>query len=311
MKFFNKYHKGERQVQEFVGETRQAEFNGQAISNSIIEGALKFISEQEYVVVSTTNDQKNVWTSILSGDRGFMTAPNPKTILIEKDKSDIDNNDYFWRTIQKNKKIGMLIIELASRRRIRVNGTISKLDSRYVKINVNEAYPNCMKYIQRRHIVNRQKWNETINTEISKGIALNQLQQELIKKSDTFFIGTANPKGHLDTSHRGGQPGFVDLIDDKTIRVPDYKGNSMFNTFGNLMLNDHAGVVFWDFDNGKVLQMTGKAKIHWDNPGTEKVTTGTGRFWEFTLEKWKEQKLGRELTWEFLDYSPHNPDTKT
>ena len=53
--------------------------------------------------------------------------------------------------------------------------------------------------------------------------------------------------------------------------------------------------------------MTGTAEIHWDNPGTEETTTGTNRFWEFTVDKWIEQKIGRDFTWEFLDYSPHNP----
>ena len=307
MKLFTKYHKGERQAQELAKETRQAEFNGQAISNSIIEGALKFISEQEYVVVSIEDSDKNIWISVLSGDRGFITAPNPKTVLIEINKVDINQDEVFWKTIEKNKKVGMLIIELASRRRIRINGTISKLDNEYLELKVTEAYPNCMKYIQRRHIVKRQEWSDKKNTEGKKGLVLSQFHKELIKKSDTFFIGSANPKGYLDASHRGGNPGFVEFVNETAIRIPDYKGNSMFNTFGNLILNDHAGVVFWDFEKGALLQMTGKAKISWENPGTEITTAGTGRFWEFEIEKWIEHRIGREFSWEFLDYSPHNP----
>jgi predicted pyridoxine 5'-phosphate oxidase superfamily flavin-nucleotide-binding protein len=167
-----------------------------------------------------------------------------------------------------------------------------------------------MKYIQRRHIVNRQASNNSNLDRVRVGSTLDESQQEVIRRSDTFFIGSANPKGYLDASHRGGNPGFVELVDDKTIRIPDYKGNSMFNTFGNLMLNENAGVVFWDFEQGKILQMTGKVKIYWDNPGTEQVTTGTKRFWEFTLEKWVEQKIGRNFKWEFLDYSPHNAAIK-
>ena len=307
MKFFSKYHKGEQLVQELVGETRQAEFNGQAISTSIIEGALNFIAEQEYVAVSITDDQNNVWVSVLSGDRGFMTAPDSKTVLIEKDKTDIKANDIFWNTLQKNKKIGMLIIELANRRRIRINGMVSSFENNIVQIKVYESYPNCMKYIQRRHIVNRKKRSTENFEQVSTGIILNQSQKTVIRTADTFFIGSANPKGNLDVSHRGGDPGFIEIVDDKTLRIPDYKGNSMFNTFGNFLLNEYAGVVFWDFEQGKLLQMTGKAKIYWDNPGTEKETAGTGRYWEFEVDKWMEQEIGRDFTWEFLDYSPHNP----
>ena len=309
MKIFSKYHKGELLAQELAGETRQAEFNGQAISNSIIEGALHFITEQEYVIVSIVDDQNNIWTSVLSGERGFINAPDPKTVLINKAVTDINEKDIFWKTLIKNKKIGMLVIELASRRRIRINGVVSHLDQNIVQIKVLEAYPNCMKYIQRRHIVERKSWSNDNIEDITYGTTLNSYQKDLIRSSDTFFIGSANTKGNLDVSHRGGNPGFVELVDDNTIRIPDYKGNSMFNTFGNFMLNDHAAALFWDFESGKLLQMFGTAKIHWDNPGTEKETAGTERYWEFTFTKWMEQKIGRDFTWEFLDYSPHNPIT--
>ena len=310
MKLFSKYHKGELQVQELVGEKRQAEFNGQAIDTFIIDGAIQFITEQEYAVINVEGENKQIWASVITGERGFMNARTSKHISINLQLTDINENDVFWKNIQKNKKVGMLIIELASRRRLRVNGVISTINDDIIEISVKESYPNCMKYIQRRHIVNRQLWDDENINEIRTGFVLDEPQQEAIRKSDTFFIGSANPKGYLDASHRGGNPGFVQLIDNKTIRIPDYKGNSMFNTFGNLILNENAGVVFWDFENGIILQMTGKASIHWDNPGTEKVTTGTKRFWEFTLDQWIEQKTGREFTWEFLDYSPHNPSTE-
>lgn len=309
MNLFSKYHKGERLVQELAGETRQAEFNGQAITKSIIDGALKFVSEQEYAIVSITDDQDNVWASVLSGDRGFLNATDPKTILIDTNAVDIDQSDIFWKIVKKNKHIGMLIIELASRRRLRVNGVVADFDNNTVKIKVLESYPNCMKYIQRRQIVNRRKWSTENIDEVSTGITLNQPQKSLIKKADTFFIGSANPKEYLDVSHRGGNPGFIEIADDKTLRIPDYQGNSMFNTFGNFLLNDNAGIVFWDFEQGKLLQMTGTALIHWKNMGAEEKTVGTGRYWEFKIEQWIERKTGRDFSWEFLDYSPHNLNT--
>ena len=122
MKLFNKYHKGELQVQELVGETRQAEFNGQAIDTSIISGAIQFISEQEYVVVNVEDENKHVWASVITGERGFMSARTSKYIRINLQITDVNENDVFWKNIEKNKKVGMLIIELASRRRLRVNG---------------------------------------------------------------------------------------------------------------------------------------------------------------------------------------------
>ena len=309
MKLFSKYHSGERLAQEYAGETTQAEFNGQAIEKFIIDGAINFISEQEYAIVSITDDADNVWASVLSGDRGFLNAIDPKNILIDINAVDIGENDVFWTVVEKNKKIGMLIIELDSRRRLRINGTVSHVDNNSVHIKVQESYPNCMKYIQRRHIVERSSWTSDFQNKFSTGNTLSEPQKSLIRNADTFFIGTANPKGNLDVSHRGGNPGFVEFVDDKTLRIPDYQGNSMFNTFGNLLVNNHAGVVFWDFDKGIALQMTGTARIYWNQPTNEEKITSTGRFWEFEIKEWNERKIGRDFTWEFLDYSPHNPKT--
>ena len=308
MKLFSKYHSGERLAQEYAGETTQAEFNGQAIEKFIIDGAIKFISEQEYAIVSITDDADNVWVSVLSGDRGFLNPKDPKSVVIDTNAVDIDENDIFWTIVEKNKKVGMLIIEMASRRRLRINGTVSYVDNNSVRIKVQESYPNCMKYIQRRQVVERANWNIDSHNKSVNGNALSKEHKVLIRNADTFFIGTANPKGNLDVSHRGGNPGFVEIVDEKTLRIPDYNGNSMFNTFGNLLVNDHAGVVFWDFDHGVVLQMIGTARIHWNQFQNSQNDSETGRFWEFEIKQWNEKKVGRNFSWEFLDYSLHNPE---
>ncbi len=83
MKLFSKYHKGELQVQELVGEKKQAEFNGQAIDTFIIDGAIQFISEQEYVVFSLEDENKKIYTSVITGERGFISARNRKCISID------------------------------------------------------------------------------------------------------------------------------------------------------------------------------------------------------------------------------------
>ena len=304
MKFLSKYHKGEKLAQELAGERRQADFNGQAITNSIIEGALSFISEQEYVIASITDDDSNVWASVLSGERGFIQALDPKSIVIHRKNVASDKHDPIASHLEKGKKIGLLIIELASRRRLRVNGNISNITNEEINIRVEQAYPNCMKYIQRRHIVKRESWLRT-SENTKGGKALGQMQKDIITNADTFFIGSVHPNGNLDVSHRGGNPGFVQLMNDKTFRVPDYKGNSMFNTFGNLLLHNKAGIAFWNFNNGQLLHLIGSVHIVWDD--TDKNISDTGRYWEFQIEQWSESLVGRNFTWEFLDYSPHNP----
>lgn len=304
MKFLSKYHKGEKLAQELANERRQADFNGQAISNEIIEGALSFISEQEYVVTGITDDDANVWVSVLSGDRGFMEAPDPKSIVIHRTKLDSSGYNPVLEHLKNGNKVGLLIIELASRRRLRVNGKISKFNDDRIEIKVEQAYPNCMKYIQRRHILNRESWPHS-NKNMEVGYLLTEAQKNIISSADTFFIGSVHPNGNLDASHRGGNPGFAQLVDDKAIRIPDYKGNSMFNTFGNLLLNNNAGIVFWNFEDGKLLHLIGTAHIVWDD--RDNTISDTGRYWEFNIQKWRQDVVGRNFSWEFLDYSPHNP----
>ena len=65
----------------------------------------------------------------------------------------------------------------------------------------------------------------------------------------------------MNASHRGGPPGFVEVVDDRTLRIPDYVGNSMLNTLGNLTVNPHAGLVVLDFGPNRTLQLTRRAEI--------------------------------------------------
>ena len=138
-------------------------------------------------------------------------------------------------------------------------------------------------------------------------MALDPDRTALVRRADTFFVATAHPSRGTDASHRGGNRGFVKVLDESTLRVPDYRGNSMFNTLGNLALNPHAGLVFPDFENRRLLQLTGTAEILWNQADTAGESGGTGRFWDFHLEHWLETRLPNSIATEFLDYSPYNP----
>lgn len=108
----------------------------------------------------------------------------------------------------------------------------------------------------------------------------------------------------LDTSHRGGPPGFIVISSDNQLRIPDYSGNNIFNTLGNFQSYPQAGLVFIDFQQHRLLQLTGKSKILWDVDALSDETGGTQRYWEFEMDAWREIQLPFELEWELLDYSP-------
>ena len=121
-------------------------------------------------------------------------------------------------------------------------------------------------------------------------------------------MATANPAGHLDASHRGGHPGFVRVGDDGRLWIPDYPGNSMFMTLGNLALYPAAGLLFLDFAGGQALQVTGTTVLDLDVPGGAAANTGgTGRAWTLTPTSWRRTPLPRSVQAAVLDYSPHNP----
>jgi hypothetical protein len=92
-------------------------------------------------------------------------------------------------------------------------------------------------------------------------------QQAWISGADCFFIASHHPQGGADASHRGGRPGFVTVLGSRRLSFPDYPGNNMFNTLGNIDVQPRVGLLFLDFDAGGILQLTGRASLGW-NPET-------------------------------------------
>jgi len=304
------YHEGELAIQQRANESAIADRNGVVIANAIMRGALSFIRQQPMAVLGSQDQDGRLWASLLFGNPGFLNpADNGRSLRVVLAEADRQPADPLWRNITANPQIGMLVIELGSRRRMRINGRVS-LHADHMVLDVEEAYPNCPKYIQRRHVRRLASDHAFVAHEAQHGVAFDAERTALIRRADTFFVATAHAARGTDASHRGGSPGFVKVQDQTTLRIPDYQGNSMFNTMGNLALNPAAGLVFPDFENRRVLQLTGTAEILWDQPDAANESGGTGRFWDFHAEQWLETQLPEAMAWEFLDYSPFNPTPK-
>ncbi|MDT3398386.1 pyridoxamine 5'-phosphate oxidase family protein [Streptomyces sp. B1866] len=84
----------------------------------------------------------------------------------------------------------------------------------------------------------------------------------LIARCDTLFIASGHPEAGSDVSHRGGPPGFLRVAGPRRVRLPDYAGNAMFNTLGNLWVDPRVGLVLCDFATGETLQISGRATVH-------------------------------------------------
>jgi len=303
----NPYHEGELAVQQRVNETQTADKNSRIITDRLSEKASLFIKQQPMAIIGSLDRDGRVWASALFGEPGFLRTSEDRTLVLDLSQSRTDAADPLWRNLEDSPNVGLLVIDLTSRRRLRVNGRARRLSESSYAIDVERAYPNCPKYIQRRQWQIPAAGTAGTVAVGRCGEALTQTQRNLIAGADTFFVASAHPKHGVDASHRGGRSGFVRVLDEQHLRIPDYVGNSMFNTLGNFISYPRAGLVFIDFENSRILQLTGRAEILWELDDPAEETGGTRRFWQFEIEAWRNSILPFRLDWEFLDYSPFIP----
>jgi uncharacterized protein len=90
---------------------------------------------------------------------------------------------------------------------------------------------------------------------------LSESDREFIERADMFFLATADEHGQPTCSYKGGDPGFVRVIDEQTIAFPNYDGNGMYLSMGNITLNPQVGLLFIDFEKGHRLRLNGVATI--------------------------------------------------
>ncbi len=300
------YHEGEIEVQTRAGVRTQGGRAENAIRDFMPPPAQKFLEEREFFILSFAERSGRVWASPLTGKPGFVQASDERTVHLRALPSKGDPLSDLLASAQKpvSVKAGGLAIDLSTRRRMRVNGT-ALFDENGLTLRVREAYSNCPKYIQKRTL---QPEIEPRNTSPSphRGAVLTPAQIAWIQSADTFFIASVHPEGGADASHRGGRPGFVHVENETTLLFPDYSGNAMFNTLGNLTVNPSAGLLFIDFKTGSTLQLTGMAEILWDAETAARLT-GAERAVRFSLLEARELQNVILLRADTVEFSPFNP----
>ncbi|BBX83056.1 pyridoxamine 5'-phosphate oxidase family protein [Mycolicibacterium aubagnense] len=292
----NAYHAGELAVQRRMGQAEIAARVGRMIRRQIPAAAAAFLVEQPMVVLAATDDAGRVWAGLVTGAAGFVHADD-QTIAVDALPVPGDPLHNVFR--RPDQQVGMIAIEPQSRRRMRVNGTAQPTEHG-LRIHPDQVYSNCPKYISRRHI-------ELVDADgpepaVRRAEVLDERTQQMISRADTFFIGSADPEGHADASHRGGNPGFLQVLSPNRLRWPDYRGNSMFMTLGNISANSRCGLLIPDWDTGTTLQLTGTAEIVWDGGGP-----GRQGSVEFTVDEVIELTDASPLRWGHAELSPANP----
>ncbi|HJW33483.1 MAG TPA: pyridoxamine 5'-phosphate oxidase family protein [Holophagaceae bacterium] len=301
------FHEGELAAQAKAGEADNAILNSRMIADAIMLPALPFMTKQPWAILGGPDAAGQLWCSALVGEPGFV-SPDAQGTLVGFDlgRAPFHPANPLFKGLQAGRPLGGLFIELATRRRLRVNGTVTALSPEALVLAVRESFPNCPKFIQKRAFEGLQ--GESTDAGPRQGTSLGDAEATWIQGADTLFLTTIHPERGADTSHRGGAPGFVTVVDAATLRLPDYPGNSLFQSFGNLEVDPRMGLLIPDFRTGHLLHLSGTARVDWKVDDPEGRTGGTGRFLTFHLERWAltPPAVGSPR-WTFLEASPLNP----
>jgi len=259
-----------------------------------------------YVFVSTLDVDGWPVATLLEGDPGFVEALDAVTLRIHALPSP---DDPASGTVFVGQEIGILGIDLGTRRRNRANGVVSQVDRAFT-IAIKQSFGNCPQYIQRR----ATQRVEVVRNRAERLNSLDKRARALIEHADTFFVASRSrtemgATGGADISHRGGRPGFV-LVDGDTLSIPDFPGNRYFNTLGNLLGEPRASLLFLDFATGDLLHLQGLARIDWSGAAAERVQRAE-RLWHFQIEQGWYRPQAAALRGSFIDYSPVTVATGT
>lgn len=320
------WHAGEKRLQEIIGVADRMEaFGNKVIRDYMPDQHRQFYQQLPFIIVGAVDSLGRPWASLFEGAAGFAHSPDPTHLRLN---AHLASADPAASSVRTGESLGLLGIELHTRRRNRLNGCIVDSDNDGITVKVQHAFGNCPQYIQLRDFsFSREPAKPSSETPSSKTESpataakeatevfsvLDAAAHELISAADTFFVASyadlGAPLGQrgVDVSHRGGKPGFV-RVDGNTLTIPDFAGNKHFNTLGNLWVNPQAGLLFVDFNNGDVLQLTGDTEILFDGPDVH-AFQGAERVWKVHVKHIVRRRNALALRWQFNEMSPKSLQT--
>jgi len=276
------WHRGELEAQRRAGvdPARIAAAAG-VLRQFLNEQHRTFYALLPFIVAGAVDAAGRPWATLLQGRPGFMQAADDTHLHIAALP---DSSDPVAAALTPGSAVGLLGIQLETRRRNRLNGHVSACDADSLTVEVDRAYGNCPKYIHTRELrfVPRGAGEAGAAERL---VALDADARATIARSGTFFVASVaeEPVRAADVSHRGGRPGFVE-VDGDWLTIPDFRGNQFFNTLGNFLVNPKAGLLFPDFETGDVLQLTGSVEVLYDSPRLA-AFAGAQRLWRMHADE--------------------------
>jgi predicted pyridoxine 5'-phosphate oxidase superfamily flavin-nucleotide-binding protein len=263
------FHAGEIALQRRAGvHERMAAVGGQVIRDHMPDQHRELFEKLPTLLLATLDDAGQPWPTMLAGAPGFVRTPDARTMRID---AHLAEGDPARAGLRGGASVGVLGLEPHTRRRNRMNGVVSAVEEGGFSVRVAQSFGNCPKYIQGREPEPRA--DRRPGPVQAEGMRLSDAARGLVARSDTLFIASssaariahAGDRGAgVDVSHRGGPPGFVSIEhgdEGDLLMLPDYVGNHLFNTLGNLMLWPQAGLLWVDWKEGHVLQLAATAQI--------------------------------------------------
>ncbi|MEV6961210.1 pyridoxamine 5'-phosphate oxidase family protein [Streptomyces sp. NPDC051207] len=288
------YHAGSRAVQDRAGVRQLADHVGRSVGEGIKPVAAAFLELQPLLVLGAADPGTGrVWAVPLTGTPGFVRATGPRRIAVAGGTS--PTVPLATALTTPGTPVGTIALDPRTRRRMRLNGRLRPTERGFA-VDAERVFANCPKYLQKRERY------ETVDGRTPEsprhGTALTPAQQAFVRAADTFFVATVHGTG-ADASHRGGNPGFLRADSPRELSWPDYPGNAMFLTLGNLATDPRAGLLLIDWETGTTLQLTGEARTEFTDGGERRV--------RFTLTEAVETPAAIPLRWSPPEYSPANP----
>ncbi len=285
---------------EFAAQTMAGQRAGRAAIRPFLpDQHREFFRLLPYLFTATLDATGWPVASVLSGPVGFAHSPDPLTLRVDALPS---AGDPAAAGLAAGNRIGLLGLDLSTRRRNRANGIVAAIDGKGLTVAIEQSFGNCAQYIQTRTPAAHAR--TPLAVEALPGLDVSA--RRLIERADTLFVASRSradigESGGLDISHRGGRPGFVDVQGD-TLVVPDFRGNRFFNTLGNLLGDARCALLFIDFATGDLLQLQGTATIDWAVAAGQPA--GTQRSWRLLVERGWRRRDALPFDWTFGDYAP-------
>ncbi len=298
------FHEGERTMQAWVGaEELMAQVGARILRDHMPAQHRELFEKLPYLVVGVVDGEGFPQATMLFGAPGFVSTADERTLSFDIPRA--SESDPAVAAFKVGRKIGLLGIELSTRRRNRANGRITACSPERVVVAIEQSFGNCPQYIQARALVEPEDGTTTESVAYEESGGLSEEARALVVRADTFFVATASAnvptpenvasvsgddvREGVDVSHRGGLPGFVRVSDEAghtRLTFSDFRGNNMYATLGNLLVNPRAGLVFVDFATGTLLSLTGHATIMRDGAElAERADEGAVRLVRFTLRQ--------------------------